>query len=173
MLAQLVCLLLAVPSTGNTKERPEEYVVAREVDNSGRVTFGVMTRDQFQEALGRVRREGLLFQKALLLASREWSKDETRGSKPFPVTSIVKREIDLVGRTSKSRDESKIYADTFQKQHAAAEKNENTKMAALQKKDPVYFLKRKKLADDAQALFAQKLQELLSAAPVEPPAHAP
>jgi len=163
-------LLVAAPAMAGFDD--DEYHLVKITDRAKEVTYEVMDAEQLEELEAAIKLEKKFHTKAMMLASKEWRKNEELKRKAYPRGAIAARKVQKIGTykdMDRAEDKKMYYEDkAADKAEADAErKKERNKLkyggdkskaarAAAKVREKEY------LYDEARQFYEDALEELMA-----------
>jgi hypothetical protein len=98
-------LALAAPPVNTS------YVVVRITEMDRSEDLQAMSSEEFRELQSDLRKENLLFSRAVQKAAEEWGRDESKKGKFFPRTAVAPRKAEQVGQPYPDQEKAQRKVD--------------------------------------------------------------
>jgi len=105
-------LLVAAPAMAGFDD--DEYHLVKITDRAKEVTYEVMDAEQLEELEAAIKLEKKFHTKAMMLASKEWRKNEELKRKAYPRGAIAARKVQKIGTykdMDRAEDKKMYYED--------------------------------------------------------------
>jgi len=166
--AGLVATRGIAPDYPNRRQR---FVVYRETNYKGDVTYGVLEQQEYNKRLAAIKATNRVIRQAYAAAARAWREDEKHKGTPFPLRTVMllrcTREA-TYGDRDRAEEVLKRRQETLERKRAAAREAAERRLAAMSDAAREREEQKAKLLKEAEALFEKELAKLL--APPKPPA---
>lgn len=110
---RLIPIIALMVFAANPCSASEKFCIVRTSDLAGIEKYELMTYDEFKEHDKSVSKEKMMFSKALMLAQKEWSKENKGEGKDFPRSAVQPRETKMMGMQYKTKEEAQEKLDYY------------------------------------------------------------